>query len=137
VENSLLKALRPGSRTVLCHPSDSEFAVELARHGFRLMVIHEDPDFLQSLKKELRSQGLSSLLMGTTQAAVNQVPSLAKGFYELILLSRRSEMTMNQMKFALETGGLLIRPSAQGEVDLTGLQSVDLPAGYVGGRVGP
>jgi hypothetical protein len=121
----------------LCHPSDSEFAVELARHGFRLMVIHEDPDFLQSLKKELRSQGLSSLLMGTTQAAVNQVPSLAKGFYELILLSRRSEMTMNQMKFALETGGLLIRPSAQGEVDLTGLQSVDLPAGYVGGRVGP
>jgi hypothetical protein len=99
------------------------------------MIVHEGSEFLEGLRASLRAEGLSSLLMGSTRAEVDQVPSLATGFYELAILSSRCELTMSQIKFALGLGGLLVQPSAQGEVDLAGLQSVDFPTGYVGGRV--
>lgn len=137
MESALLRALRPGSRTVLCHPESSEDAVDLARRGFRLMIVHEEDSFLKAVRQELRAGGLASLLMGSAQSAVDQVPSLAKGFYELVLLGSRSRLSIGQMVFALGVGGLLVKPSDQGEEDLAGLQPVKLPAGYVGGRVGP
>ncbi|MFA7483395.1 MAG: hypothetical protein WC314_23025 [Vulcanimicrobiota bacterium] len=129
-----MQALRPGSRTVVCQPQDMQFIVEMARHGFRLMLVHQDIEFLRQTREQLRNQGLSSLLMGSFQSEAAQVPSLARGFYEAVLLCSASKIRPEEVLFALGPGGILIRETDE-NLNLSGLLPLKLPPGYIGGRI--
>ncbi len=85
----LLQRVRPGSRLLLWQPPDWETPLELARRGYRLMPLSRDPELLGELKRQLRSCGLSSQLMGSAHLPADtssNPPSLASRFYEAALL---------------------------------------------------
>lgn len=74
---------RPGSRTVICDPPDDELILELARRGYRLLVLHDGGFAIDALRQRLRELGLSSQLMGSQVYPEEQLPRLAREIYEL------------------------------------------------------
>jgi hypothetical protein len=120
---------------VVCQPTDTEFILDLARHGFRLMLVHSDDQFIQDFRRTLRGEGLSSQLMGASRAKAGEVPSLAKGFYELILLCPESDLTLDDLRFALGPGGTIVSSRSFQDANLKGFVPVTLPEGFQGYRL--
>lgn len=119
----------------MCQPADTGFLLDLARHGFRLMLVHSDDQFIQDFRKTLRGEGLSSQLMGASRAKAGEIPSLAKEFYELILLCPESELTLDDLRFALGPGGTLVSSRSIPEANLEDFVPVSLPEGFQGFRL--
>lgn len=108
---ALLRALRPGSRTVLWQPPDAELCLDFARRGFRLMLLHGDLDFNESCREALRELGLASQLMGSQVCASSEVPSLAKDFYEIFLFCGAPQVVGRDIVFCLSKGGIVVAPA--------------------------
>ena len=104
----LLKKLRPGSRTVLYRPERLEQVLELARRGFRLLVVHSDSDFRDECRQALRDEGLSSSLMGSHQLVEGRPLSLAKNFYDLVLSCSAPHPALSEIEAFLAPQGQLV-----------------------------
>lgn len=104
-----LRALRPGSRTVVFRPPTSEPVVELARRGFRLLVVHPQPEFCQACRSALRELGLSSQLMGSHHHRPGEPLKLADDFYDLILIFAPHELAPEEVEPSLAPQGRLVR----------------------------
>lgn len=83
---------RPGSRTVVCDPPDDELILELARRGYRLLVLHDGSFAVERLRGRLREAGLSSQLMGSQIYPHDHPPKLARGVYELWIFCREPHL---------------------------------------------
>ena len=99
------------------------------------MVVHSDDGFIQEFRKTLRGEGLSSQLMGASRAEVGEVPSLARGFYELILLCPESELSVAKLRSALGPGGIIVSSRPTEDVDQTEFLPLNLPEGFEGFRL--
>lgn len=99
------------------------------------MLVHQNEQFIREVRASLREQGLASQIMGSSLAGVNEIPSLAKGFYELLVLCPESRLTIDQLLFALGPAGTAVRAGSATEGELDGLGPVSLPEGFVGGRL--
>jgi hypothetical protein len=69
--------------SVICDPEDEGLPVEMARRGFRLLLLHGGAFPVDALRRRLRDQGLASGLMGSHAYRAGVVPFLAADFYEL------------------------------------------------------
>lgn len=134
---ALFRALRPGSRTILWQPTDGELCLAFARRGFRLMLLHSESDFNARCRKALRESGLASQLMGTQVCAFNEVPSLAKDFYEIFLFCRTPQIKGREIAFCLSQGGIVVAPAGGSPSWSEGLGNGKverLPSTFVGFR---
>ena len=126
---------RPGSRTVLCDPNGPELAIELARRGFRLLILHDGRFPMPELRQQLRDQGLQSQLMGAHACSEGKAPSLASDFYEL-WLSSGPPRWMDEACQCLRSGSLILWPAQHPAPTLPGglLAITDLPVDVHGAR---
>ena len=99
------------------------------------MLVHSDEGFLQEFRATLRAEGLSSQLMGASRVGPGEIPSLAPGFYELILLCPESDLRIEELRFALGPGGTIVSSRNAEDVDLTKFSPVSLPRGFEGFRL--
>lgn len=107
----VLARLRPGSRTILWHPKSLETARELAGRGFRLMLVHSQRDYLENCRHHLRAAGLASSLMGVSCVAAQDMPSLARQFYELVLFFTAPPLAPGSYRDFLAPRAVLVGPS--------------------------
>lgn len=59
--------------------------MEFARRGYRLLLVHPDEAFRRECRRQLREQGLSSLLMGGQEPETGESWNLAREFYDLVV----------------------------------------------------
>ncbi len=101
---SLLRVIRPGSRTVVVGLEPPDTVMELARHGCRLMLVSRDAGKLAELRERLAGQGLRSQVMGSQ----SQLKSLPTDLYEAALILDPSVGALEQWSGVLERGGTLV-----------------------------
>lgn len=70
---------------MLCDPPDTQLAIDLARRGYRLLVLHDGDFPVSELRQVLHDHGLQSQMMGAHACAAGQKLSLPADFYELWL----------------------------------------------------
>jgi hypothetical protein len=68
---------------VLCDPQGDGLAIELARRGYRLLILHNGSFDITGLRQKLRELGLSSQLMGSHIYRDGPSLGLVVDFYEL------------------------------------------------------
>ena len=73
--------------------------------------------------------------MGSSRATADEVPSLARGFYELILLCPDSKLSIEDVRFALGPGGMVVSSGGGEDADLTEFVPISLPEGFEGFRL--
>lgn len=127
---------RPGSRTVLCDPDGPELAIELARRGYRLLLLHDGGFPMPELRQRLREHGLQSQLMGSHACLEGRLPSLASDFYELWLCGGPPRW-LEEAQRSLQPGALVLWKTGCSAPQLPqGMEPVDgLPAGVQGARL--
>lgn len=119
---------------MLCDPPDTELAVELARRGYRLLVLHDGGFPVSELRQMLRDQGLQSQLMGAHACPAEQTPSLPADFYELWLCCGQPR-DLTAAALCLRRGALLLWLSDVSRNSLPGGMRylTSLPEGVAGG----
>ena len=135
---ALLRALRPGSRTILWQPPGYELCLAFARRGFRLMLLHREANFNVECRSLLRESGLASQLMGSQVCSLNEVPSLAKDFYDIFLFCRQAQFEGRNISYCLSKGSLVVAPAIGftcWSEDLEMKKVERLPPTFVGFRV--
>jgi hypothetical protein len=100
---AVLPFCRPGSRTVLCDPQGDRLAIELARRGYRLLILHNGSFDTAGLRQKLRELSLSSQLMGSHIYREGPSLGLVVDFYELWIFCAVPTSFTLAMK-ALKTG---------------------------------
>lgn len=133
---SLFRNTRPGSRTVLCDPS-VELALEFARRGYRLLLVHQPHLDIQQFRDEFRKAGLASQLMGSQAYSLEKRPTLAEDFYELwVFVEEAAPPLWEAARAALKKGSSVIWFAPRQIEPPWGEPIFSLPDGLVGVRVG-
>lgn len=115
---------RAGSRTVLCDPVDHELALTLARHGYRLLLLHGGDYDATPLRQRLARSGLSSQLMGAHPFGPDRRAPVAD-FYDLWIFEGEPRLVEAARRW-LRPGSLIVWSSAYAEP--AGTEELRLPA---------
>ena len=132
----LFRNSRPGSRTVLCDPS-VELALEFARRGYRLLIVHQMHLDIQQFRDEFRRVGLASQLMGSQPYSQDKRPTLAEDFYVLwVFAEGAAPLLWEAARAALKKGSLVLWLAQQQIEPPWGEPVASLPESLAGVRVG-
>jgi hypothetical protein len=128
----LLRCLRPGSRTILYRPESVAPAVDLARRGYRLLLVTDDAKLKTDCRRVLREQGLQSQLMGIHDHSAGRPLRLADEFYDLMLCFEPLGVGLDEMAPFLTPMGLVVLGKALDHGEDSGLfqKEEKVPAPY-------
>ncbi len=103
---------RAGSRTLLWDLKSPELGLELARRGYRLMLLRAEGEELPPIRALLAQSGLSSQLMGSGTYRPDSL-SLARQFYELVIFCEGVPIEPAMLEPALRPGTQVVWQKGQ------------------------
>jgi hypothetical protein len=122
---------------VVCDPESNDLIVQLARRGYRLLVLHDGSFEIAELRQELRSLGLSSQLMGSHCYSQGATVGLVADFYELCVFCQTPSL-LPEVLGSLKKGAAIYWQAThflEPEAFPRGLERLrGLPAPLQGGR---